>query len=277
MFKAIVLLFAVALASAELPTVWLEGQQPENAPKIIKGEDANDGEFPYILSLRRKGVTPGHFCGASILTSNWVLTAAHCCASIKNKAEFYAYAGSVLLNQGGSEHFVQDLYPHESYQPGQNWKNDICLIKVIQPFKFTDKVQQVALAPKGTVVNSGDKVTIAGWGYTSPNGNSQADIPNRLQKGVDFIALSERECEMVSGLKMFPGYLCARGKFNGQCTWNGDSGGPLTRQGAQVGLTSFGFRPYGGGKPTVYARVTNYIDWIKQKLGPDASQLKFKQ
>lgn len=57
----------------------------------------------------------------------------------------------------------------------------------------------------------------------------------------------------------------------------GDSGGPLTRNSAQVGLVSFGFRPYGTNLPTVYARVSNYVDWIKEQLGPEASKLKFKQ
>jgi trypsin len=43
--------------------------------KIVGGEAAALGDFPYIVSLSLGG---SHFCGGSLLDSTTVLTAAHC-------------------------------------------------------------------------------------------------------------------------------------------------------------------------------------------------------
>ena len=56
----------------------------------------------------------------------------------------------------------------------------------------------------------------------------------------------------------------------------GDSGSPLTINGVQIGIVSFL-------KTTIceesvaefYTRVPKYVNWIKEKLGPDAAHLKF--
>lgn len=57
--------------------------------------------------------------------------------------------------------------------------------------------------------------------------------------------------------------------------FQGDSGSPLVKDGVQVGVASWVFTPCGSGYPDFYARVPNYVDWIKQKLGSDADQLQF--
>ena len=49
--------------------------------RIVGGEEAADGEFPWQVSLRSVGsIGATHFCGGSIIDQNWILTAAHCCA-----------------------------------------------------------------------------------------------------------------------------------------------------------------------------------------------------
>lgn len=48
-----------------------------NDTRILGGNYANDGQFPYLISLRQRAAN-FHLCGGSILNEYWILTAAHC-------------------------------------------------------------------------------------------------------------------------------------------------------------------------------------------------------
>lgn len=49
------------------------------------------------------------------------------------------------------------------------------------------------------------------------------------------------------------------------------SGGPITWQGAVVGIASWTLRPCGT-VPQVFTRVTHFLDWIREQLLIDAEQ-----
>lgn len=54
--------------AAEQPTFTI-------GPRIVGGKRAKAGQFKHQVSVRHRGI---HICGGSIISSNYVLTAAHC-------------------------------------------------------------------------------------------------------------------------------------------------------------------------------------------------------
>merc|ERR1712109_52295 len=104
--------------------------------RIVGGQDADEGEYPWQVSWRvREGDVNSHSCGGSVLNESWVLTAGHCCNGI-NGGEIAAG----ILNrhedtEGQYSTFTKFLHP--DYNPG-NTNNDVCLLKLDQPFDLSD-------------------------------------------------------------------------------------------------------------------------------------------
>ena len=66
----------------------------ERHNRIVGGENAEKGEFPWQISLRRKSSnTWRHTCGGSLLNEQWVLTAAHCVHSNLNPSNYNVRLG----------------------------------------------------------------------------------------------------------------------------------------------------------------------------------------
>ena len=76
--------------------------------------------------------------------------------------------------------------------------------------------------------------------------------------------VTEESCKLSYGENyIFEGTICAGEEGKDSCA--GDSGGPMVdaiANGKQVGVVSFGFGCGQAGYPGVYARVSNYVDWI---------------
>jgi trypsin len=73
----------VILAAFLAPAVMAAVLNPltglDQPTRIIGGEDAELGDFPYVVSLQDKG---SHFCTGSLIDAKTVLTAAHCVEGI---------------------------------------------------------------------------------------------------------------------------------------------------------------------------------------------------
>ncbi|XP_030379301.1 serine protease SP24D-like [Scaptodrosophila lebanonensis] len=228
--------------------------------RVVGGEDATYAQFPHQISLRNGG---SHSCGGSIIGREWVLTAAHCVGSFDENNEYYTYpkerfsiragtndrlAGGVLVN-------VVEIIVHEDYG---NFLNDVALLRVDEPFIYTETLQPVRLASVYTPANA--DIIISGWGRIKAGG----DLPRYLQWNT-LTSASLEECENRIGWGK-PGILCLlHPADNGAC--NGDSGGPALYNGEVVGIAGFVYGGCGNIYPDGYARVYYFRDWIKQHSG----------
>lgn len=142
--------------------------------RIVNGKNASEGQFPYQASLYLIG--DGPFCGASIVSNRFLLTAAHCSQGrMKNPNYVYAIAGNVRLSKGIRIN-LDKITPYEGYD-AHRLINDISLIRTAQEIIFTDSIQPIAL-PKRSLPNEGStQVVLSGWGTHMVNRSKSNSTP----------------------------------------------------------------------------------------------------
>nr|QEI22874.1 serine protease [Oryctes rhinoceros] len=256
MFKFVALLAFVAFAAA-LPTYPVE-EDPRidiNGDwRVVGGENAPVGGYPFIVSLR--SAANSHFCGGSIITTTYILSAAHCLVG-RSTGNTQVVAGTNTLNAGGVVRPSATLIVHANYN-SQTIQNDIGLIVLANALPLTDLISTIAL---NTASTGAVDAVLVGWGRTVTGG----PLPNNLQR-LDTRTITHAACQQTWGNQVQPNQICAL-TVAGEGACNGDSGGPLiqTSNGAQIGIVSFGVA-CAQGFPDVYTRVSSFISWINSNM-----------
>lgn len=254
----------------------------EVAPMIVNGNEASISTYPYMASLfyDRRGDLGyyGNYCGASILDSWHILTAAHCVQD----ATYNEYTTVVLQMEQDSDFSTAQkiaaasFYYRDDYRDGAThlWANDIAIIKLKSQIQNIPANSYVRLPVAGDESNyrvSGGKFTAIGHGNTKSNVDTSTHL---LQVEVDYLPVNQ--CQIFGAIN--DSHLCTQGDYsnltglnNGIC--QGDSGGPLVwfdgNVNRQVGIASFG--PATCGDPTsisqgVFTEVLDYTAWIQSVI-----------
>ncbi|KAG7209473.1 hypothetical protein KM043_015560 [Ampulex compressa] len=236
------LLLCLTSSGFSLPTI-----------QIVGGSDAPDGAYPYQVSLRS---FDDHFCGGSIISKRYILTAAHCVVSYKPSDYRFVtvHAGTNFLNETGTVYGVESIATHEKFH-GYTLNDDIAVIRVNRDIEINEKVKIVPLATDD-ITKVGQFAIVSGWGALEYAG----DLPENLQHLVVKI-FDQNKCKAIHW-RVKETHICGLAK-RGEGACHGDSGGPLVVNGVQVGIVSFG-DPCATGTPDVYTRVSSYPHWIKE-------------
>jgi len=237
-------------------------------PRIVGGTPAPIGAYPWQVSIGLNGIpfSTGHFCGGSIIASEWVLTAAHCVHGSTNPANLEVLYGTNLLSQGGEKVRVERIIVHNDWD-SNNYDFDVALLKVSSPMTsasipLVDQESAENLAPVGVLA------FVSGWGLTSENGY----VSNVLQH-VGVQVTSSGTCNSPTSYpdQITDRMMCAGFATGGQDSCQGDSGGPLVvfnRAGgfALVGIVSWGEGCARPSKYGVYTRVSSVSAWVDSNL-----------
>ncbi|CAL7944839.1 unnamed protein product [Xylocopa violacea] len=248
--NSVLLFFIAALATANAASL------TENLdPRIVNGQDVKPGEIPFQVSLQQNG---RHFCGGSVLNAHYILTAAHCVVDQGAATDIEIVVGTTNLQVRPSMYRGSKIIVHEKYQSWNNWMNDIALIKVDTSIATGSQVSYVPLPSANEPVRAGAEAVVSGWGRLRMNGPTT----DKLQKARIYIT-DQTACRNVYHT-IFDSQICASDPQTVRGACNGDSGGPLTVNGKIVGIVSWSRGCALSDYPTVYTRVTSYLDWIRQ-------------
>lgn len=247
-------------------------------PRIIGGTNAANGQYPFIAALVSQQVTSSdlgaQFCAGSIVSANWILTAAHCVTetngSLTPVANIAVIAGVTTLDPNaatGTRTLINGIIRYPGFSLGV-LHNDLALIHLSSPVAIATGFGLDDNTITNTLV-SGSPVTAIGWGLTSTtNTNSSSSVLQQV--ALDFIPYSTCDDSSHWNNALPANTICAGFLASPpRDTCNGDSGGPLlVATGAstwkQVGITSFGDSTGCAQStfPGVYTRVGDFNAWI---------------
>ncbi|MEQ2286387.1 hypothetical protein AMECASPLE_001993 [Ameca splendens] len=235
--------------------------------RIVGGANSVEGEWPWQVSLHFAGSL---YCGASVLSSDWLISAAHCFSKERLSDPRYWSAHLGMLTQGSAKHVaeIQRIVVHEYYN-AYTFDYDIALLQLKKPWppSLRPLVQPVCLPPSSHTVTDRHRCLVTGWGYRS---EEDKVLPSVLQKA-EVSVMSQTECKKSYG-PISPRMLCAGLPSGERDACRGDSGGPLSCQASDggrwflIGIVSWGSGCGRPNLPGVYTRVTKFTSWINSHI-----------
>ncbi|KAJ8932956.1 hypothetical protein NQ314_014335, partial [Rhamnusium bicolor] len=186
--------------------------------KIVGGTPANIVNYSYQVSLLRNNI---HYCGGAIISSTWILTAAHCVVGGLISA-FSIRAGSSSINSGGQIIAASRILFHARYRR-RLLDYDIALIQLVSPITIRN-ASSIPLVPSGTGPATGAIATVTGWGDLTEGGNVSATL-----RVVQVPIISQANCRAAYNRTIVTDRMFCAGVLGigGKDACQGDSGGPV--------------------------------------------------
>ncbi|XP_048065600.1 transmembrane protease serine 2-like [Megalobrama amblycephala] len=146
--------------------------------RIVGGENVTAGSWPWQVSIHVIGF--GHNCGGTLITKDWVLSAAHCFENI-DVSKVVMYFGRLRQfgsNPNETSRTASRIISHPNYN-SKTIDNDIALVQLNSSVNFTDYIKPVCLAAAGSVFDAGTESWATGWGKLQPE---DTQLANTLQQ-----------------------------------------------------------------------------------------------
>ncbi|XP_001353329.2 serine protease 3 [Drosophila pseudoobscura] len=240
--------------------------------RITNGDLAVVGQFPYQAGLNISFGNTSTWCGGTLISHRWIVTAAHCTDGAESVT---VYLGAINIqdeNEPGQRRFEvakSGMIVHTNWT-ASTVANDISLIRLPILVRFTDSIRSAGLPRR---VNGSyptyeyQKAYASGWGRDSDS----SDVVSPTLRFVKMPILPHTLCKMYWSGAVSENMICMS-TTSGKSTCQGDSGGPLVVMEGNdtptlIGSTSFGTNMgCEVGFPAVFTRITSYLEWIRDHV-----------
>ncbi|KAM3877800.1 elastase-1-like [Diretmus argenteus] len=259
------LVFLLLTALAATALAQLQPRHMEESVERVVGGDVASYRWPWQVSVQfQSGSSFYHACGGTLIRTGWVMTAAHCVDGSRNlrvvlgeydlyrndRTEQYKSVSQVSVHPNWNANSISSGY-------------DIALLRLSSDASLNSYVQLGALPPFEQILPHNNLCYITGWGHTSTGGSLSARL-----KQAYLPLVNHKTCTSSGwwGSTVKTSMVCAGGGAEAGC--NGDFGGPLSCvvNGRYYvhGIASFvsGMGCNAPKKPTVFTRVSAYIQWM---------------
>lgn len=258
---------------------------------ILNGDKAPKGAWPWQLSLEAYYEGPdkwGHTCGASLLSTRWALTAAHCVDGRLDYPFRIRTGQSTIVPESDADQTidVQRIYEHEGYNtPEHPLSNDITLLYLAEDVILSENVKLAKIPAAGQVDEFLEAECWAtGFGKDSGRANNIPGYLNQAEVSIIDTKTCQKKMPFGLGEIVTDKQVCIFDWTDtdvkhkkGIC--QGDSGGPVNCLALDGNYYVMGAASFGVGfpgistcipkYPAVYTRASAYRDWIKNISGLD--------
>ncbi|XP_042223111.1 brain-specific serine protease 4-like isoform X4 [Homarus americanus] len=240
--------------------------------RIIGGDEANFGEFPWQAHIR----ISGYQCGGVLINHYFVATAAHCIHKARLD-QITVHLGEFDTKDTGEhdeplpkETFTvveKRIHPSFKYMLTQPDRFDVAVLRLNRPVVYRDNIIPICL-PDPSDDFIGEVGIVAGWGKTD---NSFGKTGTNILQKVLVPVISNDDClrwhhHKGIDVKLHFEMFCAGHSEGEMDACLGDSGGPLVihRNGRWVlaGITSAGFGCAVDHQPGIYHKVSVTSSWV---------------
>jgi len=258
--------------------------------RILGGRPSQKNRYPWMARFGYK--EKNHICGGSLISSRWILTAAHCVESCdddgnncvdRQSSDIKVFLGDHnkdILEGQEKKMDISKIFVHPDYER-RVLVHDVALLKLIKEVDFTNDahrhIRPICLPSDHTQSYEGWEATVAGWGLRGGGlEGGEENSPSILQEiNATVLANSDPKCRRDNSK------LCVTHP-DGQKMCKGDSGGPLISKPADhdgatpgqnyelIGVNSFVNTHFCGEDGDYfggYARVTEHLTWIEETMG----------